>query len=102
MARQTVRTPVRLYDVDPLTGIRFLVAPAGHEVPLGVYRRLTKSASYAADPAPDPATEDAPSRPDWAALSRGRLMVEARSRGLQFTNRATKAELVDLIERAES
>jgi len=102
-ARKTVRTKSRLYDVDPVTGFKRLAYPAGATVPLADFERLTRlnpRATAVEEPGPRPEPASAAPTP-WEEMSRGQLLVEARSRGLVCTTRTAKAELVALLEGAE-
>jgi hypothetical protein len=104
-APKLVKTRIRLYDVDTTTGFKFLAFPAGMELPEAEYKRLARLNGAAHAVRPEPVGEEKPAAtaaPELAALSRAQLMVEAKMRGLKVETRMTKAELVELCEKAAS
>ena len=104
-APKLVKTKIRLYDVDT-NGFKFLAFPAGMELPAAEYRRLVRQNGLAPAERPEPVEDEAPEPPApppaFADLSRAQLMVEAKMRGLKVSTRMTKAELVELCEKAAS
>jgi hypothetical protein len=128
MARQFVLTKVRLYDYNEATKTRLLAYPVGAQVPLAEYERLVRMnsaaaakrvetkdvlpeevASKAAAAAPDIITVPEPDDPKPKAappafhtMLRAQLLVEAKARGLEVSTRMTKAQLIELLEKATS
>ncbi len=120
MARSLIRTKVRLYDHDPRTNTRFLAYPAGSEVPVAEYERLIRLNAAAAvrhtetkdvlpqevavkaKAKPAPAPEPKPEPPAFRTMLRAQLLVEAKARGLDVSTRMSKAELIELLEKAAS
>jgi len=101
---KTVITPVRLFDRYPDTGFRFLAYPAGEEVPVAEYRRLTNSAkkkrpkqkpvvaSYEPEPEPDDTGLE--------KMTKAQLLVEAKQRGLRVSVRSRVDELREIVRKA--
>ena len=51
---------------------------------------------------PAPAPEPKPEPPAFRTMLRAQLLVEAKARGLDVSTRMSKAELLELLEKATS
>lgn len=98
---KTVRTKTRLYDVYPDTGYAFLAYAAGSEVPVHDYERLKARNPGAAAETIETAkaAPEETAKPKLEDLSRAQLMIEAKTRGIEVQSRATRAELIEALER---
>ena len=103
MTKGDVRLPDGMYDVDEQSGCRYLRYPLHSVIPAAEYERLLPINGHmpgAPQAVPAQVGPAAPPETPIAGLSKGELSVRCAEAGIEVPARATKDDLIALLEAA--